>query len=421
MSDTDTDTSTTNSREEFVSEPSGSTNLAMPRSSYDMKDHGISAAAVADPPEKELTSAGKQLSALRSSADRRVNPEILYAKAKCIGKRATAHDVTTHNHDDSSSDSECANNYKTSKTYLMATKKSSEQPQTPSASTFKYKPASKNESLGDSHFKQRHHANRKLSDISKAYDLDGDGVLNETEQAMRDMDIENKGHLTKEQVYQIVKEQLETKYEVTQYKKVTLALIAFMVLLALSNFGTSFTSAILTKEINADPESGAVLVKGTGEMIGFDSIGTTFDFVSLSDEEYSERRNRVLQEMYQDEEHPDHMHRHLGKMNGNAKIAFDQGKVLERDLIKIVEKCDGSATVNIRRLWSNADGSADYDYDTLCGPGTTVTKKERAKRTKKKKSNLKTVTQQIVFKKGPRRDTGGEEEVVVFTCNKGWW
>ncbi|KAL7519242.1 hypothetical protein ACHAWX_004027 [Stephanocyclus meneghinianus] len=407
-SDTEDDTSTTGSPDEIVPETSGSTNAAMSRASYDSEGNPL-LNGTANPP-----------SALRSSAHPRANADILSSLEKHIAARVNGQTETTSDDDDSSADSRYSDKFTTHETSLMARKKFSESPPTPSASSFKYRTAYKKELLGESYFRPRRLTIRKLSDVSKAYDLDGDGVLNTTEQAMRDMDIENKGHLTKEQVYEIVKEQLETKYEVTQYKKVTLALTAFMVLLALSNFGTSFTSAILTKEVNADQESGAVLIKGTEETIGFDTIGTTFDFISLSDEEYVERKNRVLQEMSQDEMHPDHMHRHLGRTSGNAKIAFDQGKVLERDLLKIVERCDCSATLNIRRLWSNVDGSADYEYDTICGPDTTVIKKERAKRTKKKKSSLKSVTQQIVFKKGPRKDKNKEEEVVVFNCDKGW-
>ncbi|KAL3804870.1 hypothetical protein HJC23_006642 [Cyclotella cryptica] len=415
-SDTDDETSITESANEVDTKRSSSKTCATPSSSIDDK-RPVSSAADGTCPPQDATA--NNTTKPPSSAKCPATSEITWAPDKQMGARANGQEVTTSDDDDTSVESGYSFDRKASEASLMARKPNFERPQIPSASTFKYKPAFQKDSTQPRLRATAHPSRPLLGLVSRMYDIDGDGVLNETEMAMRDMDIENKGHLTKEQVYQIVKEQLETKYEVTQYKKVTLALTAFMVLLALSNFGTSFTSAILTKEINADPESGAVLVKGTGETIGFDTIGTTFDFVSLSDEEYSERRNRVLQEMSQDKMHSDHMHRHLGKMNGNAKIAFDEGKVLERDLIKIVEKCDGSATVNIRRLWSNADGSADYDYDTLCGPGTTVTKKERAKRTKKK-SNVRTVTQQIVFKKGPRRDTGGEEEVVVFTCNKGW-
>lgn len=52
---------------------------------------------------------------------------------------------------------------------------------------------------------------RKMSVVSKAYDLDGDGKLDEAEQAMRDLDTENKGELSKDQIYALMKEHLHTQ------------------------------------------------------------------------------------------------------------------------------------------------------------------------------------------------------------------
>lgn len=45
-----------------------------------------------------------------------------------------------------------------------------------------------------------------LSDIGKMYDVDGDGVLDEAEQAMRDLDKTGRGHLTNEKVYELMLE-----------------------------------------------------------------------------------------------------------------------------------------------------------------------------------------------------------------------
>jgi hypothetical protein len=53
--------------------------------------------------------------------------------------------------------------------------------------------------------------NNRLSSISKKYDIGGKGMLDEAEQAMRDMDSENLGYLTNEKVYRILKEQIETQ------------------------------------------------------------------------------------------------------------------------------------------------------------------------------------------------------------------
>lgn len=45
-----------------------------------------------------------------------------------------------------------------------------------------------------------------LSEVGKMYDIDGDGKLDEAEQAMRDMDKTNRGHLTNEKVYELIVE-----------------------------------------------------------------------------------------------------------------------------------------------------------------------------------------------------------------------
>jgi hypothetical protein len=350
--------------------------------------------------------------------------------------------------DEDSVDSEYSDSKPTVLTPAAARSLANTQMPPDSLVSFKYRPPSKNdvkrESLSEP--RQRRNYNRpsvrfttsttgnksslttsmvtkpKLSITSKFYDLDGDGVLDEAEQALRDMDKDNKGYLTKEQVYQIVKEQMDVAHDYRQYKKITLVLTAFMVLLTLSNLGTSYTSAILAQELKADQESGAVLVKETGETVGFDAIAETFDFVPLTDKEYEERRERVLREMSEDIFHEDHMHRHLKNKKGRAKVAFDQGKVLERDLTKIVDKCDGSNTVNIRRSWPGINGEEDADYDCLCGPGTTVTKKQNGK-TSRKVGKVRVVTEQVVFsKKGPRKGRDVDEtEIVAFTCEKGWW
>ena len=53
--------------------------------------------------------------------------------------------------------------------------------------------------------------NNRLSSVSKLYDLKGKGVLNPTEQAMRDMDSADLGYLSNEKVYRILEQQVETQ------------------------------------------------------------------------------------------------------------------------------------------------------------------------------------------------------------------
>jgi Ca2+-binding EF-hand superfamily protein len=46
----------------------------------------------------------------------------------------------------------------------------------------------------------------RLSDVGKLYDVNGDGKLDEAEQAMRDMDETGRGYLTNEKVYELMLE-----------------------------------------------------------------------------------------------------------------------------------------------------------------------------------------------------------------------
>jgi hypothetical protein len=287
-----------------------------------------------------------------------------------------------------------------------------------SATSFKYKPLNNQDS--EQGLRQRP---PKLSYVSKMYDIDNKGYLTEEERHMREMDVEGRGYLTKEQVYDIVKSKLDEEYDVKQYKKLTCWMVGFMVLLTLCGFGTSYTSAILSKEINVDSgESAAVLVKNTDRVIGFDTISDTLEFTELSDAEYTQRKLSVLEDLRQDGMAEEHSHRKLANKRSGYTILFDQGKVSERDLESIIIRCDAGNTVNIERTWKNADGSKDVDYDTICGPEYTVVKKATPKKKGGNKNKLKVRTgiQQVVFKKGPRKNKGDDGDVVSFFCEKSW-
>ena len=61
-------------------------------------------------------------------------------------------------------------------------------------------------------------APRKLSSISKLYDINGDGELDAAESAMRDMDVSNRGFLTNDKIYSLMQEQLETRKQLVRIK-----------------------------------------------------------------------------------------------------------------------------------------------------------------------------------------------------------
>lgn len=106
----------------------------------------------------------------------------------------------------------------------------------------------------------------RLSFGSQMYDLDGDGELDAAEQAMRDMDKSSRGYLTNEKVYKMVQEQLDTQKELFHVKRIMFVLLAVVVILAVSNLGTSFAAAIIAKDTttNLDAE---LIDKASGEHI----------------------------------------------------------------------------------------------------------------------------------------------------------
>lgn len=97
---------------------------------------------------------------------------------------------------------------------------------------------------------------RALSAVSKLYDVDGDGVLNDAERALRELDTENEGRLSNQKVLQIMQQQLALQHQLFSMKRILIGLVAFTVILALSNLGTAFAAASLAKDTSvfATPE-----------------------------------------------------------------------------------------------------------------------------------------------------------------------
>jgi len=263
-------------------------------------------------------------------------------------------------------------------------------------------------------------ANR-LSKISQKYDLDGNGELDEIEQAMRDRDVDGDGNLDNREVYRIVQDQLKNQTDVKLFKKIAGGLTCLVAILSLSNFATSWASAILARDTVADPATGTIQSKSTHEVMGLNNVAHEMDLEPLTDEEFEERRLMVDAEMAEDPEHEDHIHRRLGRKNTKnactcTKVAYDHGKLKEKDLQKLIRKCDGVNTVTIKRMWE----SGEYDVDTICGPGTNVVKKGKKKKNKKE-TKTKVVETAVKF----RRQGGGgggrnnRDNELNFDCRKG--
>mmetsp|Transcript_20792 Transcript_20792/g.43402 ORF Transcript_20792/g.43402 Transcript_20792/m.43402 type:complete len:509 (+) Transcript_20792:117-1643(+) len=252
----------------------------------------------------------------------------------------------------------------------------------------------------------------RLTTISRAYDLDGDGILDEAEQAMRDRDADGRGHLTNEEIYAIVREQLRVHKRAGMMKKLIYALIAFVVLLSLSNLGTSVAAAFLAKDVTADDgsETGGVAtmhIKETGEIAAAQSTGDIYEVDEMSEEDYEERRRLVIEEMEEDPH--SHAHRRLARgddcgdiMEGcNRGVTFDTGTFRGADFEDILRKCQKQQNVNLKRKWGD-----DVRNDSICSRGTSVVVKEKRgnKNKKNNKKNNKNVRGNVNVKNKRTRD-----------------
>ena len=65
-------------------------------------------------------------------------------------------------------------------------------------------------------------SNKRLSAISKKYDIDGDGVLDEAEMRMRMMDGTGRGFLTNDKVYELMQEQIADQKKMFRQKRIIL-------------------------------------------------------------------------------------------------------------------------------------------------------------------------------------------------------
>lgn len=127
-----------------------------------------------------------------------------------------------------------------------------------------------------------------LSKVSKMYDIDGDGELNETEQAMRDLDDTGLGHISNEKVYHIMEQQLALQKQMFNMKRIVIGLVAFSVILALSNLGTAFAAASLAKDTTvSEPETASarnptLQDKTTGQDLATVSKGLEINVESIT-------------------------------------------------------------------------------------------------------------------------------------------
>lgn len=117
---------------------------------------------------------------------------------------------------------------------------------------------------------------RSLSKVSKMYDRAGKGYLDENEQKMRALDTTGAGHLTNQQVYDILRESSEQNRRVATQRHLIMALGCFATLLALANMGTAFAAAYLAKDTEITP-NGELASKDTHQRVATTAKGYAFE------------------------------------------------------------------------------------------------------------------------------------------------
>lgn len=122
-----------------------------------------------------------------------------------------------------------------------------------------------------------------LSDLSAKYDINGDGELDEAEQAMRNMDQTGRGYLTNDKVYGLMQEHLEMQKGMFKLKKVIGFLVVLVLILAVANLGTSFAAAILAKDTTTN-EKQVMVNKADGEAVGTQTAADVYEAYEPSEQ-----------------------------------------------------------------------------------------------------------------------------------------
>mmetsp|Transcript_17127 Transcript_17127/g.26076 ORF Transcript_17127/g.26076 Transcript_17127/m.26076 type:complete len:383 (-) Transcript_17127:281-1429(-) len=99
------------------------------------------------------------------------------------------------------------------------------------------------------------------SQESKIWDLDGDGVLNDAELALKNMAAGN-GEIDKQEIYKLMQEHISVQRSLWKFKRIAAAFFVLIVILGIANVGTSFAAAIIAKDTTAS--GGNLKEKGDG-------------------------------------------------------------------------------------------------------------------------------------------------------------
>lgn len=169
--------------------------------------------------------------------------------------------------------------------------------------------------------------------------------------AMRRMDGSNRGYLTNDKVYGLIKQQLELQQKLFTIKRIVIGLLVFIILLTLSNLGTSFAAAYLAKDTSTN-DKGELVSSSTGAVVATQTTAEIFEV------------ERVHNTNANNDGDTDERNRHLDySVTTSSYIAMKPARA--RNLIC---HCLTGDTVTVRRKW--LDGF--ISVIPICWTGVTV-------------------------------------------------
>jgi hypothetical protein len=194
-------------------------------------------------------------------------------------------------------------------------------------------------------------ASKALSQVSMRYDIDGDGKLDPSEKAMRDMDIDNRGYLTNDQVYKVMLEQMKLQQEVFGLKRMSMVFVFIIFFLSLATLGTSFAAASLAKD--TDVKNGILVVKGGDGVVGTSNVASTF---TLTEVALSGRRLAI---------------------NGNATYGgITVTAITKEDAAEVAIQCGTGGTVFLTETCITSGSQSPTTIDVPICPSTETAKIE---------------------------------------------
>lgn len=175
-----------------------------------------------------------------------------------------------------------------------------------------------------------------LSRVSQMYDINGDGMLDEAERAMRELDETGRGYLTNEKVYELMNDHLKMQKDMFRFKKVLIGMTVFIVLLTLSNLGTSLAAAYLAKDTTTNGNNDLINTRNN-EAVSTQTTSDAFDYSRAF--EYSNGTRRLCT-----------------KKDGVYTCNTDSYLKMPRDqALNMIRKCKNGKSVELKRTWH--DGS----------------------------------------------------------------